>query len=119
MRDWPNIAMLSKDSLTVGWGDATDSLRTCPEVLITVSTPPESLMDVMLTSNPELIYLKFENAKWQIHKDLERGVYPMKVTNKVWIVPCGVERRPVHYRCGEQPDRGVSSLDLSLLGKFR
>ena len=37
----------------------------------------------MLTSLPELIYLKFENAKWRIHKDLERGVYPMKVTNKI------------------------------------
>ena len=44
-----------------------------------------------MTSHPELIYLKFENAKWQIHKDLERGVYPMKVTNKVWIVHEGTK----------------------------
>ena len=22
---------------------------------------------------PDIIYLKFENAKWRIHKDLERG----------------------------------------------
>ena len=39
-----------------------------------------------MTSHPELIYLKFENAKWRTHTDLERGVYSMKVTNKVWTV---------------------------------
>ena len=45
----------------------------------------------MLTSHPELVYLKFENAKWRIHKDLERGVYPMKVNGKTWIVHEGTK----------------------------
>ena len=45
----------------------------------------------MLTSHPELICLKFENAKWRIHKDLECGVYPMKVTNKIWTVHEGTK----------------------------
>ena len=44
-----------------------------------------------MTSHPELIYLKFENAKWRIHKDLECGVYPMKVTSKVWVVHEGTK----------------------------
>ena len=44
-----------------------------------------------MTSHPELIYLKIENAKWQMHKDLERGVYPMKVTNKVWTAHEGTK----------------------------
>ena len=48
-------------------------------------------MERMLTSHPELVYLKFENAKWRIHKDLERGVYPMKVTGKTWIVHEGTK----------------------------
>ena len=56
-----------------------------------VQASEEGGKERMLTSHPELIYLKFENAKWQIHKDLERGVYPMKVTNKVWIVHEGTK----------------------------
>ena len=48
-------------------------------------------MERELTSHPELIYLKFENAKWRIHKDLEQGVYPMKATSKTWIISEGTK----------------------------
>ena len=40
----------------------------------------------MLSKQPDIIYLKFENAKWKIHADLEKGVYPMKATGKIWKV---------------------------------
>ena len=40
----------------------------------------------VLDFQPDMIYLKFENAKWRVHDDLEQGVYPMKVTGKVWNI---------------------------------
>ena len=42
-------------------------------------------MERMLSKQPDIIYLKFENAKWKVD-DLERGVYPMKATGKIWKV---------------------------------
>ena len=47
---------------------------------------PEDAPERMLQFQPVCIYLKFENATWRIHKDLERGVWPMYATNKTWIV---------------------------------
>ena len=38
-----------------------------------------------LQLQPQCIYLKFENATWQID-DLEQGVYPLVPINKVWDV---------------------------------
>ena len=40
----------------------------------------------VLDFQPDMIYLKFENAKWRVHDDLEQGVYPMKVTGKIWNI---------------------------------
>ena len=40
---------------------------------------------VCFVFDPLCIYLKFENATWQID-DLEPGVYPLAPTNKVWDV---------------------------------
>ena len=42
-------------------------------------------MERMLSKQPDIIYLKLENAKWKVD-DLERGVYPMKATGKIWKV---------------------------------
>ena len=47
---------------------------------------PEDAPERMLQFHPDCIYLKFENATWQIHKDLERGVWPMYATNKTWTL---------------------------------
>ena len=43
-------------------------------------------LERVLDFQPDMIYLKFENAKWRVHDDLEQGVYPMKVTGKVWNI---------------------------------
>ena len=43
-------------------------------------------MERMLNKQPDIIYLKFENAKWKVHEDLEKGVYPMRATGKIWKV---------------------------------
>ena len=40
----------------------------------------------MLTKQPDLVYLKFEGATWTVHKDLGRGIYPLKATGKIWTV---------------------------------
>ena len=56
-----------------------------------VQASPEGGMERMLNSHPDLIYLKFENAKWRVHKDLERGVYPMKVKGKTWVISEGTK----------------------------
>ena len=47
---------------------------------------PEDAPEKMLQFLPVCIYLKFENATWRIHKDLEQGVWPMYATNKTWTV---------------------------------
>ena len=43
-------------------------------------------LERVLDFQPDMIYLKFENAKWRVHGDLEQGVFPMKVTGKVWNI---------------------------------
>ena len=40
----------------------------------------------VLDFQPDIIYLKFEHAKWRVHKDLEHGVYPLKLAGKVWNI---------------------------------
>ena len=52
---------------------------------------PEGGRERMLDMQPDIIYLKFENATWRIHKDLERGVYPMVASCKTWIVSEGTK----------------------------
>ena len=48
-------------------------------------------MERILDLQPEMIYLKFENAKWRVHHLLERGVYPMKAKGKIWIISEGTK----------------------------
>ena len=45
----------------------------------------------VLDLQPDMIYLKFEKAKWRVHADLEQGVYPMKVTGKIWNISEGTK----------------------------
>ena len=40
----------------------------------------------MLNYLPCCIYVKFENADWNIHSKLDDGVYPMKPTTKTWVL---------------------------------
>ena len=40
----------------------------------------------MLTHMPEMFFLEFENVKWTIHKDLGRGIYPLRSTTRIWTV---------------------------------
>ena len=47
----------------------------------------------MLDLQPDLIYLKFENAKWRVHDDLENGVYPLKVAGKIWNISEGTKMK--------------------------
>ena len=55
----------------------------------------------VLELQPDLIYLKFENAKWRVHADLEKGVYPLKVSGKVWNISEGTKMKAKrwHTRC--------------------
>ena len=46
----------------------------------------EDGVERVLELQPDMIYLKFENAKWRVHDDLEKGVYPLKVTGKIWNI---------------------------------
>ena len=52
---------------------------------------PEGAQERMLDFQPDVIYLKFESVKWRIHKELERGVYPMVASCKTWIVSEGTK----------------------------
>ena len=54
---------------------------------------------------PELIYLKFENAKWQVD-GLERGVYPMKVTGKIRNISEGTKMKAKRRGWTVVPDFG-------------
>ena len=40
----------------------------------------------VLQDLPLCIYLKFEGATWQLHKDLQVGVFPLKPTTRTWMV---------------------------------
>ena len=39
-----------------------------------------------MAKQPDLICLKFEGATWTVHKDLGRGIYPLKATGNIWTV---------------------------------
>ena len=62
----------------------------------------------MLDLQPELIYLKFENAKWQVD-DLEKGVYPMKVTGKIWNISEGTKIKAKRLGFQIVPDFGQTA----------
>ena len=51
----------------------------------------EDGLERVLDLQPDLIYLKFENAKCRVHDDLEKGVYPLKVTGKLWNISEGTK----------------------------
>lgn len=52
---------------------------------------PKGGMERILDLQPEIIYLKFENAKWRVHEQIEHGVYPMKAKGKIWIISEGTK----------------------------
>ena len=52
---------------------------------------PEGGQERILDSQPDVVYLKFDNATWRVHKSLERGVYPMEAKCKTWVVSEGTK----------------------------
>ena len=40
----------------------------------------------VLQELPLCLYLKFEGAPWQVHKDLSKGVFPLKPVKRTWTV---------------------------------
>ena len=63
----------------------------------------------MLELQPELIYLKFENAKWRVHDDLEKGVYPLKATGKIWNISEGTKMKAKRLGWSFVPDFGQTA----------
>ena len=43
----------------------------------------KNAIERVLDFQPDMIYLKFENAKWRVHDDLDQGVYPDGVENEM------------------------------------
>ena len=58
---------------------------------------------------PDLIYLKFENAKWRVHDDLENGVYPLKVAGKIWNISEGTKMKAKRRGFQFVPDFGQTA----------
>ena len=52
----------------------------------TIQASEECGAERMLSHQPEAIFLEFENAKWTVHKDLGRGIYPLRPTTRIWTV---------------------------------
>ena len=52
--------------------------------------PKEERLDVdgewLLTKMPQIIYLHFEDARWTIHPELGKGVYPLTPVMRKWMV---------------------------------
>ena len=69
----------------------------------------EDGVERVLDLQPDLIYLKFENAKWRVHDDLEKGVYPMKVTGKVWNISEGTKMKAKRRGFQIVPDFGQTA----------
>ena len=63
----------------------------------------------MLELQPDMIYLKFENAKWRVHDDLEKGVYPLKVTGKVWNISENTKMKAKRWGWCFVPDFGQTA----------
>ena len=63
----------------------------------------------MLELQPDLIYLKFENAKWRVHVDLEKGVYPLKVSGKLWNISEGTKMKAKRWGWSVVPDFGQTA----------
>ena len=68
----------------------------------------EDGVERVLDLQPDLIYLKFENAKWQVD-DLEKGVYPMKVTGKIWNISEGTKMKAKRFGFQIVPDFGQTA----------
>ena len=56
-----------------------------------------------------MIYLKLENAKWRVHDDLEKGVYPLKATGKVWNISEGTKMKAKRRGWSFVPDFGQTA----------
>ena len=68
----------------------------------------EDGVERVLDLQPELIYLKFENAKWQVDV-LEKGVYPLKATGKVWNISEGTKMKAKRRGFQFVPDFGQTA----------
>ena len=69
----------------------------------------EDGLERVLDLQPDLIYLKFENAKWRVHDDLEKGVYPMNVAGKVWNISEGTKMKAKRRGFQFVPDFGQTA----------
>ena len=69
----------------------------------------EDGVERVLDLQPDLIYLKFENAKWRVHDNLEKGVYPLKVTGKVWNISEGTKMKAKRLGFQIVPDFGQTA----------
>ena len=74
-----------------------------------VQASAEDGIERVLELQPDLIYLKFENAKWRVHDDLEKGVYPLKVTGKVWNISEGTKMKAKRRGFQFVPDFGQTA----------
>ena len=52
----------------------------------TIQASEECGAERILSHQPEAIFLEFESAKWTMHKDLGRGIYPLRPTTRIWTV---------------------------------
>ena len=69
----------------------------------------EDGVERVLELQPDLIYLKFENANWRVHDDLEKGVYPLKATGKVWNISEGTKMKAKRWGWSVVPDFGQTA----------
>ena len=63
----------------------------------------------VLELQPDMIYLKFENVKWRVHDDLEKGVYPLKVTGKIWNISENTKMKAKRWGWCFVPDFGQTA----------
>ena len=69
----------------------------------------ENGVERVLELQPDMIYLKFENVKWRVHDDLEKGVYPLKVTGKVWNISENTKMKAKRWGWCFVPDFGQTA----------
>ena len=69
----------------------------------------ENGVERVLELQPDMIYLKFENVKWRVHDDLEKGVYPLKVTGKIWNISENTKMKAKRWGWCFVPDFGQTA----------
>ena len=69
----------------------------------------ENGVERVLELQPDMIYLKFENVKWRVHDDLEKGVYPLKATGKIWNISENTKMKAKRWGWCFVPDFGQTA----------